>query len=332
MTESTSLAPVLQYFFTEHLFSHKQASPRTVLAYKDSFRLLLQFVRDKSGIAPASLCVQDLDAPIILAFLDSLEQQRKNTVLSRNARLAAIRSFFRVVALRDPASVGVVARVLAIPVKRTDKRLVGYLTRQEMDAVLAAPNQSQWLGRRDHALLLTMYNSGGRLSEISSLRRNQVVFGPTAYLQLKGKGRKERDVPLWAKTGRVLQQWFRDLDGIPTDVAFPSIRGTQLSADAVDYALQQAVKRASGTCPTLASKRVTPHVLRHTTAMHLMQSGVDITVIALWLGHESIETTHKYIEADLATKERALERIAPADQKVRRFKADDTLLAFLSSI
>jgi len=332
MTESSPLAPVLQFFFTEHLHSHKQASPKTVLAYRDSFRLLLQFVRDKTSKMPSSLRVQDLDAPVILKFLDSLEQERNNQVRSRNARLAAIRSFFRVVALRDPASVGIVARVLSIPVKRTDKRLVGYLTREEMDAVLAAPDQSQWLGKRNNALLLTMYNSGARLSEITSLRRNQVVFGPTTYLQLKGKGRKEREVPLWPKTSRILQQWFRNLEGIHTDVAFPTTRGIALSADAVDHVLKQAVKRASAACSTLAAKRVTPHVLRHTTAMHLMQAGVDITVIALWLGHESIETTHVYLEADLATKERALERIVPGDQKARRFKADDALMAFLATI
>jgi site-specific recombinase XerD len=331
MTESTSLAPILQFFFTEHLSSHKQVSPRTVSAYRDSFRLLLQFVHGKTGKAPSSLCVQDLDAPVILSFLEDLEQQRKNTVVSRNARFAAIRSFFRVVALRDPASVGIVTRVLAIPVKRTDKRLIGYLTREEMDAVLAAPNQSQWLGRRDYALLLTMYNSGARLSELTCLRRNQVIFGPTTYLRLHGKGRKEREVPLWAKTARVLQQWFRELDS-SEDIVFPTIRGTPLSADAVNHLLKQAVKRASTGCPTLAAKRVTPHVFRHTTAMHLMQSGVDMAVIALWLGHESIETTHKYVEADLATKERALDRIAPKDQKARRFKPDDKLLAFLSSI
>ena len=331
MIESMALAPILQFFFTEHLSSHKQVSPRTVLAYRDSFRLLLQFVHGKTGKAPSSLCVQDLDAPVILSFLDDLEQQRKNTVVSRNARFAAIRSFFRVVALRDPASVGIVTRVLAIPVKRTDKRLVGYLTREEMDAVLAAPNQSQWLGRRDYALLLTMYNSGARLSELTCLRRNQVIFGPTTYLRLHGKGRKEREVPLWAKTARVLQQWFRELQS-SEEIVFPTIRRTPLSDDAVNHVLKQAVKRASTGCPTLTAKRVTPHVFRHTTAMHLMQSGVDMAVIALWLGHESIETTHKYVEADLATKERALDRIAPKDQKARRFKPDDKLMAFLSSI
>ncbi len=332
MTKSSPLAPLLQFFLTEHLHSHKRVSPKTVLAYRDCFRLLLQFVHKKTKTPPSNLCIQDLDAPMILSFLDSLEQDRKNQVRSRNARLAAIRSFFRVVSLRDPASVGIVTRVLAIPVKRTDKRLVGYLTREEMDAVLAAPDQAQWLGRRDHALLLTMYNSGARLSEMISLRRNQVVFGPTTYLQLKGKGRKEREVPLWPKTSRVLQQWLGRLNNTTTDIVFPTTRGTELSADAVNYVLKQAVKRASGACPVLASKRITPHVLRHTTAMHLLQSGVDITVIALWLGHESIETTHKYLEADLTTKERALERIAPGDHKLRRFKADDKLMAFLASI
>jgi integrase/recombinase XerD len=329
---STLLAPILQYFFTEHLTSHKQVSPRTIVAYRDSFRLLLQFLKKKTGKQPSTLCVIDLDAPVILAFLESLEEQRDNQVCSRNARLTAIRSFFRVVALRDPASVGIVNRVLGIPRKRTDKRLVGYLTREEIDAVLAAPDQSTWIGRRDYALLLTMYNSGARLSEMTCIRRGQVKFDSTTYLQLHGKGRKERVIPLWTKTGRVLRNWFRELELKATEVAFPSVRGTPLSSDGLDYILQQAVKRAAEACPSLLTKRVTPHLIRHTSAMHLLQAGVDMAVIALWLGHESIETTHIYVEADLATKERALERIAPANSSVRRFKADDTLLAFLASL
>jgi site-specific recombinase XerD len=294
--------------------------------------LLLQFLKKKTGKQPSTLCVIDLDAPVILAFLESLEEQRDNQVCSRNARLTAIRSFFRVVALRDPASVGIVNRVLGIPRKRTDKRLVGYLTREEIDAVLAAPDQSTWIGRRDYALLLTMYNSGARLSEMTCIRRGQVKFDSTTYLQLHGKGRKERVIPLWTKTGRVLRNWFRELELKATEVAFPSVRGTPLSSDGLDYILQQAVKRAAEACPSLLTKRVTPHLIRHTSAMHLLQAGVDMAVIALWLGHESIETTHIYVEADLATKERALERIAPANSSVRRFKADDTLLAFLASL
>jgi integrase/recombinase XerD len=264
---SALLAPLLQYFFTEHLASHKQVSPRTIIAYRDSFRLLLQFLKKQTGKEPSSLCVDDLDAPAILAFLQSLEEQRQNQVCSRNARLTAIRSFFHVVALRDPASLGVVSRVLAIPRKRTDKRLVGYLTREEIDALLAGPDQSTWIGRRDHALLLTMYNSGARLSEMTEMRRAQVKFDSTTYLQLHGKGRKERVVPLWAKTGRVLRDWFRELEPKATEVAFPSIRGTPLSNDGVDYLLQQAVKRSAEACPSLLTKRVTPHLIRHTCAM-----------------------------------------------------------------
>jgi integrase/recombinase XerD len=322
----------LQYFFTEHLSSHKQVSPRTILAYRDAFRLLLHFLKKSTGKQLSQLCVQDLDAPAILAFLQSLETERDNQICSRNARLTAIRSFFQVVALRDPACVGLVTRVLAIPRKRTDKRLVGYLTREEMNAILAAPDQATWIGRRDHALLLTTYNSGARLSEIIGLKRAQIRFDATTYLQLHGKGRKERVVPLWAKTGRVLQSWLRERQSKATEVAFPSIRGTPLSSDGVDYLLQQAVQRAAEACPSLRTKRVTPHVLRHTCAMHLLQAGNDMAVIALWLGHESIETTHIYVEADLAIKERALERMAPADGPVRRFQADDQLLAFLASL
>ena len=242
---STALAPILQYFFTEHLVSHKQVSPRTIVAYRDSFRLLLQFLKKKTGKQPFTLCVDDLDAPAIIDFLESLEEQRGNQVCSRNARLTAIRSFFHIVAFRDPGSIGVVGRVLAIPKKRTDKRLVGYLTRDEMEAVLTAPDQSTWIGRRDYALLLTMYNSGARLSEMTSMQRSQVKFDSTTYLQLHGKGRKERVVPLWAKTGRVLRNWFRECEGKPTEVAFPSVRGTPLSSDGLNYILQQAVRRAA---------------------------------------------------------------------------------------
>jgi integrase/recombinase XerD len=329
---NTSLAPILQYFFAEHLTAHKRVSPRTIVAYRDSFRLLLQFLKKRTGKQPSTLCVHDLDAPAILDFLESLETQRDNQVCSRNARLTAIRSFFRIVALRDPASVGIATRVLAIPRKRTDKRLVGYLTREEMDALLAGPDQSTRIGRRDYALLLTMYNSGARLSEMTSMRCEQVRFGSTTYLQLHGKGRKERVVPLWSKTGRVLQNWFRELEIKTMDVAFPSVRGTPLSSDGLDYIVRQAVKAGAKACPSLLSKRVTPHVLRHTCAMHLLQAGIDMSVIALWLGHESIETTHIYVEADLAIKERALERIAPTTLLVRRFKADDSLLAFLAAL
>lgn len=333
MNNSASLVgPLLQAFFSQHLLTYKGASPQTVIAYRDTFRLLLQFVRNSTGIEPSALRVSDLDAPMILAFLDDLEQQRHNSARSRNVRLAAIRSFFRLVALRDPVSVGVVTRVMAIPRKRTDIRLVGYLTRPEMDALLAAPDRSQWSGRRDHALLLTFYNSGARVSELRTLQQTQVSFGAGTFLSLFGKGRKQRAVPLWPKTARVLQAWFREMEDKHIQLAFPNSRGTQLSTDGVNYLLQQAVRKASVTCPSLQKKRVSPHVLRHTTAMHLLQSGVDMATIALWLGHETLQTTHLYVEADLAMKEQALNKLAPAGKSVPRFKATDKLLAFLATM
>ena len=333
MNNSASLVgPLLQAFFSEHLLTYKRASPQTVIAYRDTFRLLLRFIRNSKGIEPAALRVSDLDGPVILAFLDYLEQKRQNSARSRNARLAAIHSFFRVVALRDPLSVDVATRVMAIPRKRADNRLVGYLTKPEIDALLAAPDGSLWSGRRDHALLLTFYNSGARVSELRTLHQTQLVFGAGTFLNLFGKGRKQRVVPLWPKTSRVLQAWFREMESKHTQLAFTNSRGTQLSTDGVNYILQQAVQKASLTCPSLKSKRVTPHLLRHTTAMHLLQAGVDMGVIALWLGHENLQTTNCYVEADLTMKEQALQKLAPAGQTVPRFKASDKLLAFLAAL
>ena len=223
-------------------------------------------------------------------------------------------------------------RVLAIPVKRADKKLIGYLTREEVEALLAAPDRACWSGRRDHALLLTLYNSGARVSEVTTLQREHVCFGPHTFLQLKGKGRKERTVPLWPQTRQVLQAWFEELGDRADPMAFPSARGRPLSREGVDYLLQKAVQKAAHVCPSLSMKRITPHVMRHTTALHLLQSGVDIAVIALWLGHESIETTHVYLEVDLAHKEQALQKLSPVEGEAARFRADDPLLAFLSSL
>ncbi len=268
------LGPHLQAFFTEHLTRHKRASIQTIMSMRDSFRLLLAFLRDRTGIEPAALRLADLDAPAILAFLEHLEQQRGNSVRSRNLRLSAIRSFFRLVALRDPESLGLVTRVLAIPAKRQDKRLVGSLTREEMEALLAAPDRTRWTGRRDHALLLTMYNSGARVSEMTELRREQVRFGTSAYVELHGKGRKERTVPLWPHTARVLETWFRELQGTCGAVAFPNSRGHKMARDGVEYLLRQSVQRATEKCPSLADKRVSPHVLRHYLPFRTMSSRV----------------------------------------------------------
>jgi integrase/recombinase XerD len=326
------IAPHLQAYFADYLSRQKRLSPQTIISCRDTFRLLLRFLWDTTGIKPSGLCLQDLDAPAVLRFLDYLEQQRGNSVRSRNIRLSAIRAFFRLVALRDPESIGIATRVLAIPVKREDKKLIGHLTRAEIQALLDAPDRACWIGRRDHALLLTLYNSGARVSEITSLTCNQVSFGASTFVQLTGKGRKERTVPLWPETRQVLKVWFNELGDKSKGIAFPSARGKPLSRDGVDYLLKQAVQRALPTRPSLATKHITPHVIRHSTALHLLQAGVDIATIALWLGHESIETTHVYLETDLALKEKALAKLDPVNTGWVRFKADDPLLDFLASL
>lgn len=289
------------------------------------------FLRETTGVEPAALSLSDLDVPRLLAFLDHLEAKRGNSARSRNARLAAFRSFFRFVTLREPTSLALASRVRAIPVKRTERRLVGFLTRPEVDALLAAPDRSTWAGRRDHALLLTLYNSGARVSEIAQLRRTQIEIATPASVRVHGKGRKDRAVPLWPKTAAILRAWFRDL-GASDGPAFPNARGGPLTRDGVAYILERAVATARARCPSIRDKHISPHVLRHTTAMHLLQAGVDLSVIALWLGHEGIETTHRYLEADMATKERALAKLVPTTTTLRRFRPDDVLLGFLADL
>ena len=332
MTASLLAGPSFQSFFADHLLNHKGVSPQTVHAYRDTFRLLLNYMKDEARIAPSDLRLEQLGADRILAFLDHLEQKRGNCARSRNARLAAIRSFFRFLALREPGCVALATQVLAIPVKRADHLLVGYLTRIEIDAMLAVPDLSRRGGRRDHVLLLTLYNTGARVSEICTLRRSQFQPGSSSFLCLKGKGRKERTVPIWNKTARALQSWFNEIHDVPGDLAFPNARGAMLSRHGVSYILDQIVQQAAVHCPSLKTKTVSPHVIRHSTAMHLLQSGVDTSVIALWLGHESTQTTHIYVEADLDMKEKALENLAPPNSKFRRFRADDALIRFLESL
>lgn len=327
-----ALAPLVQAFFVDHLLRHKGASPNTVLSYRDAFRLVFRFVRESKGLEPAALRVGDLDAPTVLAFLAHLEQARGNRARSRNARMAAFRTFFRFVALREPDCLDIVARVLAIPDKRSARPAIPYLSRAEVEAVLGATDRATWGGRRDHALLLTLYNTGARASEVCGLRRAEVDLGAGATLRLHGKGRKERTLPLWSKTARTLKAWFAEIDKEMHPFAFPNARAGQLTRHGLAHVLRLAVKRAESTCPSLAPKRVSPHVIRHTTAVHLLQSGVDIAVIALWLGHESIETTHVYLEIDIATKERALSKVGPLGPRPCRFNASDALMAFLDNL
>jgi site-specific recombinase XerD len=331
-TPSVPAAALVQAFFVEYLLNQKHASPRTLATYRDAFRLLLRFVHETHGVEPSTITVENLDAPIILAFLDHIERQRANCIRSRNARLAAVRSFFRFVQMREPAVLAVASRVLAIPVKRTERKLVGYLTRPEIDALLSAADLTNWDGRRDHALLLTLYNSGARVSEIIGVRRDEVVLDAPASLKLHGKGRKERAVPLWARTAQVLRTWFQELGDRSGSLAFPSARAHRLSRHGVSFLLGRLAHRAATACPSLGNKRISPHVIRHSTAMHLLQSGVDPAVIALWLGHESVETTHGYVEADLTMMDNAMGKLAPAGSAPARFKASDDLLAFLATL
>lgn len=332
MTTHTLVGPLLQIFFTDHLIAQRRLSPQTISSYRDTFRLLLQFVHREIGIEPASLPISALDADTILAFLNGLEKERSNAVNSRNLRLTAIRSFYRMVALRDPPSVGIATRVLAIPMKRADNRVRQYVTREEMDAILTALDRKQWCGRRDYALLLTMYNTGARVSEISALHQHQVSLGTKSYVRLHGKGRKDRSVPLWPVTAQVLKEWFREIGASKCAFAFPNIRGELLTRFAVHLLLRKAVQTAVPRCISLKRKRVSPHVIRHGTAMALLESGVDIAVIALWLGHEHMETTNVYVHANLAMKEKALEKVLPLGMPFRRFHADDKLMAFLESL
>jgi site-specific recombinase XerD len=328
----TSLAPILEAFFTERLQRQRQASAHTIAAYRDTFRLLLGFAEKRLGKAPSDLLLAEIDASFVGSFLDHLEKERGNGARTRNARLAAVRSFFRFAASREPGHAELIQRVLAIPQKRFDRDLVSFLKAPEVDALLAAPDRSTWLGRRDHALLLVAVRTGLRVSELTGLRVEDCVLGTGAHVRCHGKGRKERCTPLGRDTVGVLRDWIKASGATPSDFVFPSRRGGRLSTDAVQRLLAKHLAIAARSCATLGRKHVTPHVLRHTTAVHLLESGVDRAVIALWLGHEGVETTQIYLDADLAMKERALARTAPPHVGRQRFKPKDSLLAFLESL
>lgn len=326
------LAVHLEAFFAERLVRDRHASPHTVAAYRDTFRLLLRFIEHRLGREPARLGVTDIDAPIIATFLEHLERERRNSVRSRNARLAAIHSFFRFVALRDPCHGGIAQRVLSVPIKRTGRRLIDFLSESEVLGLLAAPDISTWAGRRDRTLILVAVECGLRVSELTGLRVDDVALGRGPHVRCRGKGRKERATPLRREVVSVLRDWLRERGGSSADPLFPNARGGTLSRDGVAYLLARHVKKAVTKCPSLRRRRVTPHVLRHTTAMTLLEHGIDRSVIALWLGHESVESTEAYLHADLKMKQRALDRTVPRRMKGVRYKAPDRLLAFLESL
>ena len=323
---------LLQSFFTDRLLRQRQASPHTVAGYRDCFRLLLKFAQERLHKSPSQLRIEDLDAPFIGLFLAHLENTRKNSARTRNVRLGAIHSFFRYVALEEPAHALHCQRILAVPNKRHVRKPIEFLNREEIDALLAVPNPSTWIGRRDRTLILVAVQTGLRVSELTGLDCQHVVLGRGAHVRCLGKGRKLRCTPLRPETAKVVGAWLRERHGRPEDPIFPSIRGSRLSRDAIEYLLAKYAHLAGRNCPSLKRKKVTPHVCRHATAMDLLGHGVDLSVIALWLGHESPETTNVYLHADMRLKEKALSCTEPLGVKPTRYRPDDNLLAFLEGL
>ncbi|HUW66326.1 MAG TPA: tyrosine-type recombinase/integrase [Spirochaetia bacterium] len=328
----SALAPTLQAFFTDRLARQRNASPRTIASYRDTFRLLLHFVQTEIGKAPSALDWQDLDVPMISAFLDHLETNRNNSSRTRNARLAAVRSLFRYGALRHPEHAALIQCVLAIPQKRFEKKIISFLTPAEIDVLLAAPDTTRWEGRRDRTLMLLAVQTGLRLSEIIGLKCADISFGTGAHVRCEGKGRKERCVPLTSSTVAVLKAWLLETQGRPDDPLFPTRTGRQLSPDAIERRVATHAAVAARHVPSLVGKHLTPHVLRHTSAMQLLQAGVDSSVIALWLGHADSRSTQAYLHADLSIKEKALALTTPPSVKPGRYQPQDPILAFLESL
>jgi integrase/recombinase XerD len=325
-------AQLVQDFFLRRLVTQRGASARTVESYRDAFELLFGFIEQRTGKPAAALQLADLDAPVVLDFLDHLENRRGNSVRTRNARLAAIHSFMRYAAARDPASLPVTGRVLAIPTKRFDRPVLGYLSREQIAAILAAPDRRTWSGHRDTVLLATTYNTGARVSEITALRVRDVLVDRQTAVHLHGKGRKQRVIPLWKNTATELRTWLGKINAAPETPVFPNRFGAPMSRSGVRDRLDRAVVDAERRCPSLHGQHVSPHTLRHSTAMHLLQAGTDLATIALWLGHSSPAVTHQYLEADLAAKEAVLQHLDDPSPAPTRFKPDDQLLAFLQGL
>jgi site-specific recombinase XerD len=332
LAQCNLLGPALQRYFCQYLIGQRNLSPRTISAYRDTFKLLLHFLERRYRKRADELCVADLDAPRILAFLDDLERRRGNSARSRNARLAAIRSFIRHAASVEPLLLPVAQRLLAIPAKRFEYRDVGYLSREQMQTLLEAPDATTQTGLRDRVLLMLMYNTGARVSEIAALRIGDLHLDDGGAIHIHGKGRKQRSVPLWRRTIRLLRQWLKQKGASPEKPLVTNARGGAMTRAGVAQRLRQAVARAAKRDPSLHKHRVSPHTIRHTTAMHLLQSGVDLSVIAMWLGHESIQTTHQYLQADLESKKKALASLKSPHLAPSRPAARKPLMQFLEGL
>jgi integrase/recombinase XerD len=328
----SALAPALQAYFTDRLIGQRQASQNTIAAYRHTFRLLLRFASERTGTRPSELDIAELDAPLIAAFLAHLENERGNSTATRNNRLAAIHSLFAYLAVNHPEHASSIQRVLAIPPKRSERNLLTYLSEPEVDALLAACDQATWTGRRDHAMLALTIQTGLRISELISLTCQDITLGTGAHVHTVGKGRKERRTPLTQATRTVLKAWLRERAGALGDPLFPTITGKRLSRDAIERRLAIHLAAAAASCPSIKTKHITMHTLRHTAAMRLLLAGNDVTVIALWLGHEQISTTNIYLHADMAHKEEAIERTKPLATKPGRYRPPDTILAFLEAL
>jgi site-specific recombinase XerD len=329
---ATSFSFLLQSFFTHRLIQQRRVSPHTISSYRDTFRLLLMFMQRRLQKPPSSMALEEVDAPLVAAFLEDSEKSRGISARSRNLRLTAIRSFFRYLSFEVPDQSAQIQRVLAIPNKRYARSIIHFLTRSEADALLAAPDRTTWSGRRDHALLLVALQTGLRLSELASLLPSDVNFGIGAHVRVLGKGRKERCTPLAKQTVAVLKAWLAEPLKFGAERLFPNARGGPLSPDGIEYIVTKHTIAARRACPSLQNKRVTPHVLRHTTAMGLLENGVDRAVIALWLGHESVETTQIYLEANMTLKEKALAKATLPNAAPGRYRPDDQLIAFLKAL
>jgi site-specific recombinase XerD len=332
MDINSTFPGLLEAFFTERLMQQRQASPDTIASYRDTFCLLFKYAQKRINKAPSALTLEDLNAPFIGDFLHHLEKERANSVRTRNARLAAIHSFFRYVAFREPNHSALIQRVLAIPTKRYESKPIEFLARSEVDVLMEVPDQTTRAGRRDHTLLLLAVQTGLRVSELIGLQCQDIVLGTGPHVRCKGKGRKDRCTPLRKEAVTSLRNWLRERNGRPEEPLFTNARGGALSRDGVEYILAKHIKIACKQCKSLGKKRVSPHVLRHTAAMDLLQHGVDRSVIALWLGHESVETTQIYFHANLELKEKALAKTTPLNVQHGRYRPDDKLLAFLKSL
>ena len=328
----SALAPALEAYFTQRLIAQRQASPNTIAAYRDTFRLLLRFASERGGTPPSELDIAALDAPLVAAFLEYLQRERSNSIATRNNRLAAIHSLFTYLALHHPEHAASIQRVLAIPPKRSDRNLLTYLNEPEVDALLAACDQTSWTGRRDHAMLAMTIQTGLRISELIALNCQDVTLTAGANVHTVGKGRKQRRTPLTPPTRTVLAAWLQERASASGAPLFPTTTGKRLSRDAVERRLAIHVATAAASCPPLKAKHVTMHTLRHTAAMRLLLAGNDITVIALWLGHEQITTTQIYLHADMTHKQQAIDRTKPLAAKPGRYRPPDTLLAFLEAL